>query len=211
MARKIKPIKARGVFKRRLLFTMGLRRVRLFCTKCDKYIPGEMEWHCLHCNYDNYSTRVYSFLNKCKQCKRTAQAVICPHCEELNYLDKYMVGTHPASKIKVSDAVQRREAIIQKKRVKQWEEREEMEHKIQIARMNADLKRMEAAAIPDNPMAEELEAEWQKRKLREVGVDTIVERELKANAERWKDNLDKRDKFDAAVRSWAEDKALSSS
>src|SRR5882757_1471710 len=96
MARKIKPLKARRVFKRRLFFTMGLRPVRLFCEHCDKYIPTEIEWQCGHCDQQNGANSYYSFLNKCPQCKRAPQAVVCPRCGQLNYLDKHRVGSHLA-------------------------------------------------------------------------------------------------------------------
>src|ERR1041385_8201165 len=96
MARKINPLKARGIYKGRLLLGMVLKPLRLFCDHCDKYIPSDMEWRCGYCNEENRATRLYSFLNKCQKCKRSPKAVVCPHCQKINFLDKERVGTHPA-------------------------------------------------------------------------------------------------------------------
>ena len=186
---------------------MGLRPVRLFCTKCDRYIPGDMEWSCSHCNYGNEGTRYYSFLNKCKNCKRAPKSVVCPHCGELNYLDKHRIGTHPASSLKIPIPPQTREEILRQRREERSDQKEDIEHKILIARLDKDLTDTEADMKPKDASAA-LEAAWQKHKVRLVGVDTIVHRELKNNAEQWKDNTSQREKFDTAVRNWAEDMSL---
>ena len=98
MARKITSLKARRLFRRRLVFGLILKPLRLFCDHCDKYVPSNMEWVCGHCNEPNLVTKYYSFLNKCYNCKRAPKSYVCPHCGEVNFLDKDRDDSHPARK-----------------------------------------------------------------------------------------------------------------
>src|ERR1017187_1359788 len=74
-----------------------LRPPKLFCPGCDKFISGEFGWICGYCDTTNNNSRnAPPFLRACKTCKREPKAYVCPHCEQLNFLDGDEDGKHPA-------------------------------------------------------------------------------------------------------------------
>lgn len=93
---RVQMIDARREFQKRMALGMVVRPLRMFCTECGKYIPSDLEWKCGFCNFKNYRVRLNSFLRKCQGCKRAPHAIVCPHCQELNFLMKYAIGDHPA-------------------------------------------------------------------------------------------------------------------
>lgn len=53
---------------------------RLFCEECEGYISSTMPWICAYCGAKHEFARLYSFLYKCKHCKRRPSGVECPRC-----------------------------------------------------------------------------------------------------------------------------------
>jgi len=220
MDRKIHPLKARNRFKARLLFGMVLKPLRLFCEHCDKYLPSDMEWRCAHCGHENLSTRIYSFLNKCQQCKRSPKSVACPQpgCGKLNFLDKDKDGSHPAVKNSAPaipplspEQLQAQERT--KHRVKKSEDhtdrREDISREIEIARLDAELSKWKASAesFKKKSPLDQLKSDFEQRKMHAMGVHEIAANEYALNKETFKDDPEKQEQADTVVKNWAEDKA----
>jgi hypothetical protein len=206
MARKITSLKARNIYKTRLFLGLVLKPLRLFCHVCDKYIPSDMEWICGHCNEQNHATRLYSFLNKCRNCKRPPKSFVCPHCGALNFLDKNKSGSHPASSITVPIPEKTKAEIRQLRHEERSDQKEDIEHEIYMTRLNAELAKARAAAKPREKKTrmEELKDDWERCKTDALGVDEIVHEALANNAAEFKNDPEKREKFDLFAKDWAE-------
>ena len=207
MARKIPSLKARRIYKGRLAFGLVLRPLRLFCDECSKYVPSNMEWRCGYCGHDNIATRIYSFLNKCKNCKREPKAYVCPHCGVTIFLDRDMVGSHPASKISapVPPALPvSRDEIRLRRREDRDDAAEQLNHEIVIAKLNGELAKVKSEMTPASPL-DKLEVSFANRKMVTIGVYQIAQREYALNAVLYKDNPSLREQADAVVKQWVED------
>jgi ribosomal protein L37E len=225
MDRKINPLKARNRFKARLLFGMVLKPLRLFCQRCDKYMPSDIEWRCAHCGYHNEGTRIYSFLNKCQQCKRPPKSVMCPSCKDVNFLDKDRDGSHPAKPILILKEEARdllrpagptQEQIDAEKRAKERMQKSEehadrktdISREIEIAELDARLAKWKTAAEANsgNAILDNLRKDGERHVLHNMGVQ-IVAKEL---AEKYKQLApEMTEQNEATIRNWAEDQALS--
>src|SRR5258708_5258030 len=92
----ISTLKARKKYKQRLLFGLAVKTLGPLFRDCGKYIPSDLEWKCGYCDAENHRTKLYSFLRKCRHCKRPPKAMQCPHCSQPNYLDKDRDPRHAA-------------------------------------------------------------------------------------------------------------------
>jgi hypothetical protein len=206
MARRVTPLKARRAFKGRLLLGLVLRPLRLFCEHCDKYVPSDMEWRCGYCNEENWFTRYYSFLNKCRKCKRPAKSFVCPHCREINFLDKDQVETHPATKAGPSVLPPTKDEARREKREEREDSKEELNHEIEIARLSADLVKYKASAefAKAKTAMEKLEKSFGEHDAHVMGVKTIVRRQKALNFEKYKDDPEGLEDATDSLESWAE-------
>lgn len=68
------------------------KSIRVFCTHCDKYIEWTADWVCGTCNHTETKN---VFLTRCSSCRESPRALVCPHCDELLYLDSSRSGKHP--------------------------------------------------------------------------------------------------------------------
>jgi phage FluMu protein Com len=206
MARKITALKARRRFKQRLIVGLVLRPVRLFCDHCDKYVPSDMEWRCGHCNETNRRTKFYSFLNKCQECKRPPKSFICPHCGEVNFLDKDESASHPAvmTSVPPPPPPETKAEIRARIREKRDEQKETMGHKITMAGLNAELVRLEASTefLKKKSKMEELEKDWSEFKAHRMGVDEIEERVERMLEKTYPNDPDKREKEMLTLKAW---------
>jgi hypothetical protein len=77
--------------------------LRLYCSRCGKYIPSDQTWICGFCAQENQQTSFFhSFLASCERCSRSPKAFCCPHCGGLLYLDQdneYRWAAHAPGKI----------------------------------------------------------------------------------------------------------------
>lgn len=188
---------------------MVLRPLRLFCDYCDRYIPSDIEWTCGYCAHTNVGTRIYSFLNKCKECKRSPKSYVCPHCGKLVYLDTDEDGSHPASKTSVPIPPETREQIRLRRREAHEDTAEQLNQGIVIAKLNSELARWQAKIEASKPKSrvDQLEREFANRKATTMGVYEIADREYALNASLYKNNPNRKEQADAVVRVWLEDKA----
>jgi hypothetical protein len=217
MVKKLNALKARGRFKRRLLFGLVFKPLRLFCEHCDKYIPSDMEWKCAHCNHENRATRYYSFLNKCQNCKRLPQAVVCPHCEELNFLDKHKIGSHPASQnsalvppILPPTKEQIREQSRAEKQEDHADRKDDLNREIEIARLNADLAKckMSAEFGRERIAMEKVRKSFSEHEAHVMGIKMVVKEKRSEYAETFKDDPEGLKDANDSLDMWAEEETM---
>ena len=225
MDRKINPLKARSKFKARLLFGMLLKPLRLFCQHCDKYMPSDLQWRCAYCKHNNESTKIYSFLNKCQNCKRSPKSVMCPNCKEVNFLDKDRDGSHPAKPVLILDEEAR--ALLRpggptqeqieaekraKERIKKSEEhidtKLERSRQIEIAELDARLAKwkVEAEANSSDAILNKLRKDGERHVIHNMGVQ-IVAKELTEKYRQVAPEMTKQN--EDAIQQWAENQSLS--
>jgi hypothetical protein len=211
MARKITSLKARNIYKARLMMGMVLKPLRLFCDHCDKYIPSDMEWRCGHCHFENTGTRIYSFLNKCKECKRAPKAVVCPHddCGGINFLDKARIDTHPARKIIRIIVPTKQEARNERREDRlseHIERKEELAYQIEEVKLNAELARLKESSEFNLEVKamRKLERDFSEHDAHFMGVKKIAKRrEEKINEEFKNDAHGKEEALDS-LNYWKE-------
>jgi hypothetical protein len=72
--------------------TLIRKSIRVFCIHCDKYIEWTADWVCGTCNHTETEN---IFFMRCSSCRESPRALVCPHCDELLYLDSSRSGKHP--------------------------------------------------------------------------------------------------------------------
>lgn len=196
MAKRLTSLKARRMFKTRLLLGLVFKPVRIFCEQCDKYIPSDMEWSCGHCNFENSATKIYSFLYKCRNCKRPPQAIICPHCGVANPLERNANASHPATKAGsaplpkyVPTRAEVRAQERAEKREKHQEKKEDIGQDIEIAKLNSQLAQYEEAGMGKaERILKKLEQDLEEHDAQFMGAKDLKRRKQQENAEKYKDN-----------------------
>jgi hypothetical protein len=209
MARTIDSIlKARARFVERLVFGIALHPLRLFCTHCGKYVPSDMEWVCGYCDHGNTKTNRFSFLSRCEECRRGPKSFVCPHCGTVHCLDKDADTQHPARKPGPAPVppLDPREG----KRQAHEERKEDLEHKIAIARLNAELAKVKAEVKPSKTMSarEKLEKSFTEHDTHTMAVHEIAKRERQQNAEKYKDAPDLLRMANDSLQGWTESQLL---
>lgn len=204
---QLTPPRARERFKERLILSFGLLRkpLKLFCELCGKFIPSDMPWTCGYCDTDNHKTTRFSFLYKCQRCKQPAKSLQCPHCDQILFLDGSQNSSHPAHKI-LTAALSASDEEKHIELARQREERKaELEHKIVVTRLNADLVNLKTATRPQKKKSalETLEENFSEHDAHVMAVHKIVKREKEANAKKYADDPELRDLADESVKNWA--------
>jgi hypothetical protein len=93
------PLTARSEFKKRSgVANFDLNTLHVSCgnPECQKTVPSDMKWHCGYCEHPNRRTGLYSFLNKCQDCKKEPKSFLCPYCQDINFLDRDRSASNPA-------------------------------------------------------------------------------------------------------------------
>jgi hypothetical protein len=206
MARNIPTLKAKSRFKQRLFFGLIFRPLRLFCKDCDKYVPSDMAWRCSYCNRENTRTKLYSFLHKCQQCKRSPKSFACPHCESLNFLDKDDNGSHPARSTAAPCSPTLKVDPRAEKRRAHDEQKEALEQAIVIARLDAELTAVKASTEigKETSAPERLEKSYSDHDAHVLAAHRIAKRERESNAKKYKDDPEFREMADQSVQCWLE-------
>jgi hypothetical protein len=218
MARQISNVEARSNYKQRLLLGFVLKPLRLICDSCDKSVFSDMHWECGYCGHANIRTKIYSFLTKCRECKRPPKSYVCPHCEVLNFLDEDNDGAHsaraPAKDItpldpalspnQIKAASEKASADAQSK--ERAAQKAQLRHEIEVAQLNAQLAELKASADlgKEKPIREKLEESFSTHDAQAMGALTIAREQKMKNAERFKDDPDLQAMADESVDSWLE-------
>jgi hypothetical protein len=69
-------------------FFRNIKREKLFCPHCNKYISKHNDWECPYCEQINGLQGLFpltgrSFYEPCKRCKKQAAKARCPYCGEV--------------------------------------------------------------------------------------------------------------------------------
>jgi hypothetical protein len=141
MAKIVTSLTARAKFQERLIFSVLLKPLRMFCNHCDKFIPSDIAWKCGHCDAENLQTKIYSFLNKCRRCKRSPKSFVCPHCNGYVFLDLSNDSSNPARdsnfKLKEPDVTEEED---HRRYIRGLEmQKFELEREIMVTRLNVEL------------------------------------------------------------------------
>jgi ribosomal protein L37E len=209
MAGEIKLLEARQHYKARLLIGLVFKPLRLFCEHCGKYVASDTEWECGVCNFFNKKTRYYSFLNKCKNCKRSPKAFECPHvgCNNVNFLDDEKDGKHPAKLKGIPAPPVDAEEERRLKREDRLDTKEDLEHRITLAKLNLELKNWEQPNDNKSPR-EKLRDLFEQEAAQTIAVHEIADHELALKRQEHKDNpvaLQRAEKF---INDWRESRLL---
>lgn len=144
-AGKTTPQEAREAFQRQLRPFASRELIQLLCGRCNKAVPGDMEWICGYCRHPNLRTRTYSFLNRCQSCGKEPKSLVCPHCEAMVFLTDEKDGMQPARKFVALEEPPPTVDPREQKRKAHEDEVEELNRQIQLAEKNALLARAKAA------------------------------------------------------------------
>jgi len=204
------PIKARERFLR----SLGLRLivgkpVRFFCTHCGKYIGGDMPWICGYCDFEHQSAIYYSVLNKCKNCKKRPRSVLCPHCDQTNFLDDKKDDWNPARRLG-APLVNEYETEVESKRTEErLKIKEDLKFKIEKAELRANLSRAEReiqSAKPQKPFSRTtLRESLAHREAMHIEVDRIVAEKKQDYAKHFAGNRTLLRKALEMLEQWRED------
>jgi hypothetical protein len=170
-----------------------------------------MEWVCGHCNEHNHFTKYYSFLNKCRRCKRSPKSYVCPHCGAVNYLDKDEESSHPARQIDqtvpVPVPVPTRQELRVEKQQAHEERKEDLVNEIEVARLNAELVRLKGSAEFDleTLAMRKLQKSFSEHDAHVMGVHKIEAREEKLIPEKYKDDPLRQDQARDSLKKWVSD------
>ena len=207
MAGRLPNLKARTQYKQRLLLGLVFKPLRLFCEYCDKYIPSDMPWRCSHCDHANDRTKIYSFLNKCRECKRVPKSYACPHCSNVNFLDKDSNPSHPARSTMERPPVETsaEEVRLQKKN-EHNDRKEEIEREIEITRLNASLVELKASTQFQKAKStrEKLEESFSEHDAHVMGAQMIADEQRVKNAEKYKDDSNGLGMANESIAMWLE-------
>ena len=206
-AKPLTPAAARLRFRERQLLTFGLRRkpLKLFCEHCGKFIPSDMEWVCGYCNLRNVRTKLYSFLNKCEQCKRVPKSFHCPHCDAAMFFDGPHDDRHPArNNVAPPRPLETEEQAKIKKLLEQKERKADLEYEIVCARLDNDLaallkeREKYKSKTPKEAMQEDLEQD----KAKCISADEVAEEDIRTYEKLYVGNPDLLEKHQLFVKKW---------
>jgi len=205
MFQRVPNLEARSRYKQRLVVGLVLRPMRLFCDHCDKYVPSDMPWRCPHCNEANTKTRLYSFLNKCRTCKRSPFSYVCPHCEKVNLLDVDGAG-YSAVALREATVGETHEEQLNRKRVERQIAKEEIESEIEMTALSAKLTRLKASAEFKKARSkqEELEESFSEHDAHVMGAYMLVKEQRRKNEERFKDDAELLEMANMSLEKWLE-------
>jgi hypothetical protein len=128
----------------------------VFCPNpnCGKYIPTLEAWTCGRCDFANYYTIFYSFLNRCKRCKATPTGFKCSHCGQVLPLGDGEPDIHPAHAIQQPATSETSEQITAKREA----DKGRVQHGIELNKLLAEYAR----SITVRRHAEEQSQPWMK-------------------------------------------------
>jgi hypothetical protein len=206
-AKPLTPTAVRLRFRERQILTFGLRRkpLKLFCEHCGKFIPSDMEWVCGYCNLRNVRTKLYSFLNKCEQCKRVPKSFHCPHCNATMFFDGPRDDRHPArNNVAPPCPPETEEQAKAKKLLERGERKAELEYEIVCAKLDNDLaallkqREMYKSKTPDQA----LEEDFLKDDAQFMGVHKIASEKIKMYEKLYADDPELLEMATLSVKKW---------
>jgi hypothetical protein len=178
---------ARRRFKERLICGLIFKPLRLFCVSCGKYVPSDMPWTCGYCDYDHLKVKMYSFLNKCRRCKKPPKSFKCLHCGGVVFLDKDQDGQHPARSIGKHVSPPTENELRFKKQEHRIEQKDDLRHEIEIADLQAKLARIKDSSEGQNSMAG-IKRRLSGHEVHHLGVHLAADEKLAEYKVRFADN-----------------------
>lgn len=182
---------------------------RIFCGECKKYIPSTMPWVCGFCDMEHPDPRVYSFLYKCKRCKKKPEAFTCPHCGTVWCFNRRADSTHPARKITSRASQPSVETPSDTRRREHSQKQEETRLKIEEAKLELQLKTLEERKKRTSPKSpkEQLEAELESALEAKVGGKEFVRKTRERIKKQFCDDAEAREDWLTALDDLARDLA----
>lgn len=182
-------------------------KIRVFCEHCGKFIDKIMLWRCGMCDKVNGRNYPTSYLGPCTRCGELPHAIVCPHCEKLNFLDEQRIEKNPARSLcdakPVAPAASPDE--IHANEVKELERKKEIAVRAAaLANAEGELERTRKALASsvERSLSERLEKNFETFRDRAMAVDAIAKRELKHAEEAYRDDPDMLEKMRLAIDSW---------
>ena len=147
------------------------REIGFECDGCGKYIAIDVPWICGQCGEKNENTEEFSMLQQCEHCKAKQSSYFCHHegCRKpVNLFGKDESNLTPARRAGGVDPTP------QTARAQRQDEKEEKEHAIELAKLDAELKAFQERQEPKKPkdakeaVKEEFEREFGSTMAREA-------------------------------------------
>jgi hypothetical protein len=192
------PVIARAEFKKRSGITnLDVSPLHVSCgnPECQKTVPSDMKWYCGFCDFSNRRTGLFSFLNKCQECGKSPKAYLCPHCQEMNFLDKDMDASNPARLFIEARKGPPKESMPQesaraKKRREHSEQIEDIKQEIEKEEHLAKLAQVRAPVDPnkDKTPRERLKEMILARVGKDTNLASVIREVRKEEAEKCKDD-----------------------
>lgn len=197
---------SRTKFRLRLYCGLVVKPVRFFCEYCGKYIPSDIEWRCSYCSHENRETRLYSFLNKCRNCKRPPSAFVCPHCDQVHFLDESESDSHPAIALERLPTAESPEETSKRKRLEHSARKEELNAEIEITELNVKLAKLKTGEEFKSAKTarEKLEQSFSEHDAHVMGVHMLAKEQRKNNSERFKDDPEMLERANDSLDAWIE-------
>lgn len=208
MARLIPNERARLEYKQRMFFGLIVRPLRIGCDHCGRVVLSDIWWRCERCDGENDSTRIYSFLNRCRTCRQPPDAYECPHCAGINCLDEderisAVARTRPRPK--VVPPPPKEDPLTAKRRIHR-EQREDLLREIELTRLNAELAALKTMTEPPTKkdVRALLEESAADHDVRMMAVHAIAREQRAKNAVKYKDDPELLQMADESVQDWLE-------
>lgn len=185
--------------------------LRVECCHCGRVVLSDTRWRCERCGGENDSTRIYSFLNRCRKCRQPPDAYECPHCAGINCLNEgesisVVALTRPKPKPKVIPPPPPKEDPLAAKRRIHREQKEDLIREIELTRLNAELAALKAVTEPPakKDVRALLEQSAADHDVRMMAVHAIAREQRAKNAEKYKDDAELLQMADESVQDWLE-------
>jgi hypothetical protein len=185
--------------------TILLRRpTHVPCKNCEKFIASTLPWSCGHCGRAHPRVRLYSFLFKCKECKREPEGIVCPHCQRISPLKGQSTVRHPARPYESNKAAPVETKSPPSPRDEHLSRKERLQFQIDEAKLTLELRELEAKILSARKLnfKETLETKFEEDSARFLFVRQLVEKWKKEYEEIYRDNPDMLERALLFLQQW---------
>lgn len=128
-------------------FVLDKRPILIRCPHCGKHLSTNTPWICGYNGCNNVHPGDFPFLNRCEHCNQIQQAYQCHHCKNLIFSTRDEQDIHFAKRL-VLMGIEAAEItspdFMMEKTTKRIEEKEELQHKLEIKKLRTDISIEEA-------------------------------------------------------------------
>lgn len=183
---------------------LNKRPIRIRCEHCGKDVLSDTPWVCGFCQAKNEDADDYPFVHRCKHCSAVPKAYKCHHagCGQLIFLtaDRLELNYAYCLNLEVKVPAENKEAFRR-------EQRQEKEHKIIMAELDAKLAAARKKSEYNRPktLLEEKKDSLEKRYDGVMAARDVAKKKKAEIAETYKDDPAGREDAEKTVDDWLQD------